>query len=789
MEQKTLNVLEFNKIKGLLKNEAHNDYSRHKAEELTPLCVLCDVQKLHDELAEAVRLCTKKGSPKTGGMKDITAALKRSEIGGILNTAELLNIGCVLKIARNLMSYHKEYDNEPMLIDYYFNSLTSDKKTEEAIFSAIISEEEIADNASPQLANIRRQIRNTHAKIKEHLNSIIHNARYQKYLQESIVTMRDGRYVVPVKAENRGDVGGIVHDMSATGATLFIEPNAVVEANNNLRELEIKENAEIERILAELTVLVSEITHELFVNQRMIGEIDFIFAKARLAIKLNAVIPKLNDKGIIKIIKGRHPLLEEKTVVPISVNMGLDFKTLVITGPNTGGKTVSLKTIGLFSIMASSGLAVPAGDGSELCVFDSIFADIGDEQSIEQSLSTFSSHMTNIVHVLNSLTPNSLVLFDELGAGTDPTEGAALAIAILKYTKDMGASTVATTHYSEIKLYALTTEGVENASCEFDVNSLKPTYKLLIGIPGKSNAFAISKRLGLPDFIIQSASNYLTEENIRFEDVISNLEHSRQAAEEERTEANRFKLEIEKLKIELEREKAKLSETKQKLNANAQREARRIIEDAKRQADELVQEIRNSQKAQEQKEVNRTINEVKRKLNEKLKETDSYVQIRKNKDKGSVPKDLIAGNSVYLIDIEQSGTLISAPKPDGTVTVQVGIMKINSHISNLQLVNEEKKKNTSVSKSTGGRLRSFQMKNEIDIRGNNLDDALIQTEKYIDDAYLASLNTITIIHGKGTGVLRSGIHDMLKNHPHVKSYRLGMFGEGENGVTIAELKT
>lgn len=787
MEEKTLNVLEFNKIKELLKSEVTNDFSMHKAEETSPLCVLCDAADLLAELSEAISLYVKEGNPKTSGMKDITGALKRAEIGGTLNTAELLSIAEVLRIARNLLSYHKESKGGPLKIDFYFNELTPDKKTEEAIFNAIEAEDEISDNASPALASIRRQIANTHAKVREHLNSIIHSTKYQKYLQESIITMRDGRYVVPVKAEHRADMSGIVHDMSSTGATLFIEPNAVVQANNTIRELEVKERAEIERILAELSSMVAEITHALFVNRKMIGEIDFIFAKARLAVKMDAVIPKLNDRGVINIIKGRHPLLDPKSVVPVSVHLGKEFSSLVITGPNTGGKTVTLKTIGLFSIMAASGLAVPAGDGTELCVFDRIFADIGDEQSIEQSLSTFSSHMKNIVHILKELTPNSLVLFDELGAGTDPTEGAALAIAILKHAKNMGATTAATTHYSEIKLYALTADGVENASCEFDVISLKPTYRLLIGVPGKSNAFAISKRLGLPDYIIESAGRHLTEENIRFEDVISNLEQSRQEAEAERTAAGRYRQEIESLKKELETEKAKLEQSKQNLNANAKREARRIIEGAKQEADELINEIKKSQHEKDKKELNKAIIEAKRKFNEKIKSTDAPIK-KETSAQPALPGKLIAGSSVRLIDIDQNGIVLSPPKSDGTVNVQVGILKITSHISNLQLAEDKKQQNIVSRKTAGVGLRSLQMKNEIDLRGNTLDDALILTEKYIDDAYLASLNTITVIHGKGTGVLRAGIHDMLKRHPHVKSYRLGTFGEGESGVTVVELK-
>lgn len=783
MEQKTLNVLEFNKILEMLKLEATNDLSRKKVDELFPLSDIDAIQTLQDELSEVISLLLRKGSPRIAGMKDITVALKRSEIGGILNTTELLSIAEVLKIARNLLSYY----DEQSILDYYFDSLTENRKIEESIFSAIISEEEIADSASSELAHIRRQITNTHAKIRESLNSIIHSAKYQKYLQESIVTMRNGRYVVPVKAEHRGDVSGIVHDMSATGSTLFVEPNAVVTANNQLRELDVKEQAEIEKILAELTAKISEIVHELFVNQRTIADLDFLFAKAKLALKMKANTPKINNKGIINIEKGRHPLLNQQTVVPITVYLGDEFKTLVITGPNTGGKTVALKTVGLFCLMASSGLAIPATDRTEICVLDQIFADIGDEQSIEQSLSTFSSHMTNIVHILNKITPNSLVLFDELGAGTDPTEGAALAIAILKHIKEIGALTVATTHYSEIKIYALTTDGVENASCEFDVNSLKPTYKLLIGVPGKSNAFAISKRLGLPDYIIDKANEHLSEENIRFEDVISNLEHSRQLAEIDQQTANRYKRDIELLKNELELEKQKIADTKQKLTATAQRESKKIIEDTKREMEEIIEEIRFAQKLQNQQELNKTITEAKTKFNTKLKNADKSQMVAK-KQNNDIPKNLIVGSSVFIIDIGQNGTVLTPPKADGNVSLQVGIMKITSHISNLRLVKEVQNEKTALNKSKGGGLRLENIKNEIDLRGNMLEEATLLAEKYIDDAYLSSLNQVTIIHGKGTGVLRKGIHDMLKHHSNVKSYRLGVYGEGETGVTVVELK-
>ena len=782
MEQKYKNVLEFNKIQDMLADCTTNDISREMVYSLEPSSDIYEVQNLQEKLGYAITLLLKKGNPDIYGLVDISASLKRGEKGGSMNAKELLNIARVLKIARSLRAYH----DETSVLSCYFDCLTENRRLENDISSAIVSEEEIADSASPELSDIRRKISNTHAKIHEHLNNLIHSSKYQKYLQESIITIRDGRYVVPVKAEHRSDIGGIVHDMSATGSTLFIEPNAVVSENNNIRELTAKEKAEIERILYDFTVRAVEISHELFVNQRTICDIDFIVAKAKLALKLNAITPKINNKGYVVIEKGRHPLLDPKTVVPISLNLGKTFKTLVVTGPNTGGKTVTLKTVGLFCLMAACGLAVPAFDGTDICVFDNIFADIGDEQSIEQSLSTFSAHMTNIVNILNNVTPNSLVLFDELGAGTDPTEGAALAASILQYTKDFGALTVATTHYSEIKLYALTTEGVENASCEFDVNSLRPTYRLLIGVPGKSNAFAISKRLGLPEYIIQNAAERLSEENIKFEDVISNLEKSRQEAENERQLVERYKKEIEELKTELETEKEKIRRTREKLTENANKEAKKILEQAKKEAEEVIDEIKRARKMKSEQEMNRALNEAKTSINKNIKDRDK-AQIVQPIENKNIPKKLIVGNTVELLDIGQKGTVVSPPTADGNVVLQVGIMKITSHISNLKLIKDNSAQ-VHVSKQKSSLLKTASIKSEIDLRGQMLEDALFVTEKYLDEAYLGGLVNVTIIHGKGTGVLRKGIHDMLRKNPCVKSFRLGVYGEGETGVTVVELK-
>ena len=782
LEEKFKNVLEFNKIQKMLADCATNPISSEKAISLGPSHDTEEVRRLQEELACAVGLIMKKGNPDISGLKDVTASLKRAEKGGVMNNAELLQIARVFKIARSLSAYH----DEPTVLSYLFDSLTENKRFEESIYSAIISEDEIADSASTELYNIRRKISNSHAKIRDILNGIIHSTKYQKYLQDAIITMRDGRYVVPVKSEHRSDVGGIVHDMSSTGSTVFIEPNAVVSENNAIRELSAKEKAEIERILYEFTASAVEKSHELFVNQRIIAEIDFIMAKAKLAVKMNAVTPKINDGGYVVINKGRHPLLNEKTVVPISLTLGKDFKTLVVTGPNTGGKTVTIKTVGLFCTMAACGLAVPAADGTDICVFDNIFADIGDEQSIEQSLSTFSAHMTNIVGILENITPNSLVLLDELGAGTDPTEGAALAVSILEYIKGFGALTCATTHYSEIKLYALSTDGVENASCEFDVNSLRPTYKLLIGVPGKSNAFAISKRLGLSEYIIQNAAERLTEENVRFEDVISKLEKTRQEAESERMLVEKYKQDAEVLKTELEREKEKIRVTKQKLTENANKEAKKILEQAKREAEDIIGEIKKARKMKSEQDMNRALNEAKTNINKNLKNRDR-AQITKPVVNNEIPKKLMPGNEVELLDIGQRGTVISPPNADGNVMLQVGIMKITSHISNLKLIKKAEPKKQA-QKRYASVLKTASVKTEIDLRGFMLEDALFATEKYLDEAYYAGLEKVTVIHGKGTGVLRKGIHDMLRKNPCVKSFRLGVYGEGEAGVTVVELR-
>lgn len=799
MDDKTLRVLEYNKILDKLADMTTSVLSRDRVLRLTPSKDIQEIKCLQQETSEAVSMIIRKGSAPIGGLKDIRNALKRAEIGAVLSPKELLEIATILKISRHMKNYAGE-DRKPLadgkeeqypLLDPLIEQLQILKKLEENITSCIISEEEISDQASSELANIRRQMRNINNKVKDILNGITHSSKYQKYLQEGIVTMRGDRYVVPVKSEYKSHVPGIVHDSSASGATLFIEPMAVVEANNQLRELTIKEKKEIERILAELTGMVCEHLESIKTNAEIIVELDFIFAKAKLSLEWNAVEPAVNEQGYLNIKKARHPLLDPKTVVATDIYLGKDFDTLVITGPNTGGKTVTLKTIGLFTLLAQSGLHVPANDGTEIAVFSKIFADIGDEQSIEQSLSTFSSHMTNIVRILGQVDEHSLVLFDELGAGTDPVEGAALAMSILEYLHQVGARTAATTHYSELKLFALSTPGIKNAACEFDVETLRPTYKLLIGIPGKSNAFAISQRLNLDSHIIERAKEFISQEDVKFEDIISNLEKNRQIAEQEKEKAIRYKQEAQQLKDELEAQREKLRSQREKLLEEARREARIIIHQAKEEAEQVIKELRRLQEEREQAEQNKAIEEARLKLKKRADKIDESLakSTMPRKRYAKPPKNLKPGDPVEITTLGQKGNVISTPDSNGEVQVQVGIMKINVHISNLKLVQEN---TNDIIKSTGvgkiGMSKSSHLSTELDIRGQVIDDAVLNADKFLDDATLAGMKQVTIIHGKGTGALRSGIHNMLKRHRHVKSFRLGKYGEGESGVTLVELK-
>lgn len=792
MNEKTLRVLEFNKIKELLIDKCESGLGKDLASKINPIIELSEIDLLQQETEEALSLIIKRGNPPLYGIHSISYEIKRVEIGGVLNPASLIKVSDSLRVSRGLKNYIKEtkadkVPNHP-IIEELVESLRVYKNIEDEINNAIINENEISDNASSTLRNIRRQIASKNDAIRDKLNSIINSQTNKKYLQDSIVTMREGRYVIPVKQENRSSVPGLIHDMSSSGATVFIEPMAVVELNNQLRELEIKEQEEIERILMELSKLVESESEPMGNNEKILKHLDFIFAKGKLALEMNATRPILNDKGYINIKKGRHPLLQVKRVVPIDVYLGRDFNSLIITGPNTGGKTVTLKTVGLFTLMAQAGLHIPADYNSEIAVFNQVFADIGDEQSIEQSLSTFSSHMTNIVNILKKIEYNSLVLFDELGAGTDPTEGAALAMSILDHLLKKDIRTIATTHYSQLKIYALTTESVKNASVEFNVETLSPTYRLLIGVPGKSNAFEISKRLGLPQFIIDSAKDLISKENVEFEDVLQAMEKDRKSIEEDKIEAERLRLEIEQLRSELSSEKDKTKDMREKIIQKAREEARAILRNAKAEADLVVSEIRSISNEIE-KEHNKKLQEAQDLLKENLNKVESDLskdifKVKSNKP----PKNLKIGESVEVLSLNQIGTVSSKPNEKGYLTVQVGIMKVNVHVSTLRRVaSQDMDKSTIKAKAIIG-SKSKTIKNEIDLRGKNIEEAILDIDKYLDDSYIANLKEVYIIHGKGTGTLRNGVKSYLRGHKHVKSYRSGKYGEGGDGVTVVEIK-
>lgn len=791
MEEKMLSTLEFTKVLKHLEDFAKNDDTKEIIKKLKPSPSFREVEQLLLETDAAVTMSLKFGTPEILKVERIDSSLKRLAVGGGLSAAELLNIARLLKCARNLKRYTEEQTG---ILSGYFSELTPNKSLEDRICTTIISEDEISDSASPTLANIRRKIKNTGAKVKDSLDNMVRSSHYQKYLMDNIVTMRNNRYVVPVKAEHRSEVPGIVHDMSASGSTVFIEPSSVVNANNELHELEIKEKAEIEKILFELSNEAAEFSEELNFNYDTIINIDFIFAKAKLALDMKAVCPKLNNNCEVNIIKGRHPLIDRKSIVPIDVNLGRSFDTLVVTGPNTGGKTVVLKTIGLFCLMTQSGLHIPANEESEMPVYEDIFADIGDEQSIEQSLSTFSSHMKNIVHIAENIKPKTLVLFDEICSGTDPVEGAALATSIIESIRAAGANVVATTHYSELKLYALSTDGIENASCEFDVETLSPTYKLLIGVPGKSNAFAISQKLGLPESIIDDSKERLSDDSIKFEDVLGSLEENRASAEKARQEQERMRREIKTLKDELQKEREKIDKKKDKIYDNARAQADKIIKKAQAETEAMIDEINRLRKEKRDKEAVRAMEEVRKEL--KLKEKSNVRP--KSRQKSGVKSNvnlntLKLGANVLIIDLNDKGTVLSINKANQTAVIQVGIMKITSGIDNLLVLEDDKgikpdsytapRKTKSVTLNT---QRSG--KTEVDLRGMTIGEAEIEVDKFLDESVLSGLSEVSLIHGKGTGALRAGLHEYLRHHPHVKKYRPGRFGEGDLGVTIVELK-
>lgn len=786
---KTYSVLEFNKIAERLASYTDNPEVKERILKLTPSKKLDDARYAQKETTEAVSALIKLGTPSVSlSVSNVNASVKRAEIGGILTPKELIDISRLLYVARRMRGYLSELSESSEILSELGKTLTTQKAIEDKINGAILSENEIADSASSELSSIRRRMKSLNGKIKDNLNSMIHSLHYQKYLQDALVTMRADRYVIPVRAEYRNEIPGIVHDTSSSGATLFIEPMSVVNLNNEIRDLMNKEEQEIEKILSALTLEVSGVSDILLNNYETLSNLDFIFSKGKLSLDYNGCEPDLNEDGIIEFKKARHPLIDKDAVVANDIYLGEDFDTLVITGPNTGGKTVTLKTIGLFSIMAGAGLHLPVADGSRAAIFSKIYADIGDEQSIEQSLSTFSSHMVNIVNILKRADDNSLVLFDELGAGTDPTEGAALAISILEYLKAFKIKTVATTHYSEIKLFALSTDRVQNASCEFDVESLKPTYKLLTGIPGKSNAFSISRRLGLEDSIIERANELLSEEDIKFEDVITDLQENKKKAQSEKEYAERMRREIADLREKLEKERIAVKESKARILEEARREAKIIVMDAKEEANEVIRDLeRIRQKGAE------NLNEKIQNARERLKKKEDTIDAKMSKAKTpkrtnrELPRNLMIGETVTIISMNQEASVIKLPDKDGVLRVEAGIFKMDVHISDIAQIKEPKEKETGYTKS------SFQSKaktatTEIDVRGQNLDEAMMNVDKFLDDCCLGGVSTVTIIHGKGTGILRKGIQDMLRRHKRVKSFRNGTFGEGEMGVTVAELK-
>lgn len=792
MDQKSLRVLEYNKIIDLLATKASSSLGLKYIEELTPKPDYKEVKDMLEETSEAQGILIKRGHVNLGGIQDVSDSVKRAEIGAVLDPGSLLKISDNLRAARNLkrsLTPGEEEDFNYPMIQSLSDSLYVYRDIEEEINNAIISEIEISDNASPTLRSIRRGILQKNQSIRTKLNSIISSTTYQKYLQDAIISVRGDRFVVPVKAEYRSQVSGIIHDQSSSGATLFIEPMSIVEMNNELRKLKLDEQEEIERILTELTKLVGEVAGDILSNQVILGKLDFAFAKGKLSLSMKAIEPILNEEKNINIKNGRHPLLDADKVVPNNIYLGEDFDTLVITGPNTGGKTVTIKTIGLFALMTQSGLHIPADYGSSMCVYDNVFADIGDEQSIEQSLSTFSSHMTKIVGILNEVNSDSLVIFDELGAGTDPVEGAALAIAILEDVNMAGAKCIATTHYSELKNYALTKDRVENAAVEFDVNTLSPTYKLLIGVPGKSNAFEISRKLGLRDYIIDRAKEFINTDNIELEDVLQNVEKNRIKAEEERAEAEQLKKEIEYVKAEYDRKLEKLNVSREKMMEKARSEAFSITRQAKEEADNILKELRNMEMEMASKEKNKKIEALRKEL------VDSMGNLQPSVKSMIVPKvsnkeikDLKSGDEVKVITLNQEGTVVSVDKKKKEAVVQMGIMKMTLPFKALQIAQKEKK--SIVTKSTRQIIssKSGSVKSEVDLRGLNLEEAIVEVDKYLDDACVAGLETVTIIHGVGTGVLKKGLQDVLKKNKHVKSQRPGQYGEGGMGVTIVEIR-
>ncbi len=758
--------------------------------EVRPSCNLEEVEKMQQETGECIRALVKKGSPPLGGVRDLNQVLKRVEAGGILDTEQLLSVSDLLRSARNMQDYMKAeregQEEDLMLLSSMVGSLTSHPQVEREISRCIEGPGQIADDASSTLKNIRRQIGSVNEEIRSKLNSMISSANTQKFLQDAIVTTRGDRYVVPVKLEYKGSVPGIVHDQSSTGATLFVEPMAVVQLNNKLRELVTREGLEIERILSALTLLVSGILEDVQADMEILIELDMLFARGKLGLEMEASRPLYNTSGYINLKKARHPLIDPEVVVPVSIHLGKDFDVLVVTGPNTGGKTVTLKTVGLMILMAQSGLQIPCQDGTELTLYRDVFADIGDEQSIEQSLSTFSSHMTNIVNILGQVGKGSLVLLDELGAGTDPTEGAALAMSILDYLHGKRICTIATTHYSELKQYALSKDRVENASVEFDVETLSPTYRLTIGIPGKSNAFEISRRLGLDEGLIERASTYISGEEVRFEDLIGDLEKNKKEVQKEKEWAQQLRQEVERVKTDYQEKMQRLEERRDKILDQARQEAKHILEQSKEESVEIIKGLR-SLAAVEGAQRNRRIEEARQKIQWDIEKLEEALSTGIKEERAAVAaQEVKPGDPVRVISLGQKGTVLES-SDDGDALVQIGIMKLKVKTGNLEKI-EAKPQHKVVKTDTRSMSKSGTISVQVDVRGQVLEDAVMNVDKYLDDAHLSGLKQVTIIHGKGTGVLRSGIQQLLRSNQHVASFRKGNFGEGGDGVTIVELR-
>ncbi len=795
ISEKTLKTLEFDKIRQLLSESALTEGARRLSLVLMPTDREEEIIARQRRTADAVRLIGAKGTPSFGEIKDISDACERAVKGATLTPRELLDVADLLRVCRRLLDYIRANRLFETSIDEIFERLIANRPLEDKISRSILSEDMIADEASPALADIRRKIRVLNLKIRDMLQKYTQNNEYSKYLQENIVTMRNGRYVIPVRVECKSEIKGLVHDTSASGATLFVEPVAVVEANNELRELEAKEAHEIERILAEMSDDVAACSSSLLLNYRNITELAFIFACGELAFRMNACEPKINRSRVVELHRARHPLIAKDKVVPVDISIGNGYDTVIVTGPNTGGKTVTLKTLGLLSLMAQAGLHIPADDGSSVCVFDRVLADIGDEQSIEHSLSTFSSHMVNIVSMLGELTDKTLVLFDELGAGTDPIEGAALAVSIIERVREAGVICAATTHYAELKAYALNTAGVRNASCEFDVETLKPTYKLIIGTPGKSNAFAISEKLGLSPSIVERAKSIVTDDERNFEDVIGKLERARIEMENERAEAAELRAEYERFKNEAEKKYRERLEEAEKIFDEAQKKSTELLNTARASSEFVFDQLDKLKKARDSERLAEELDEKRRNIRKHLRENEDKIDpVRKQEDENYVlPRELRKGDNVLIMNINKRAVVMSLPDKRDNVMVRAGLIDMRTSVKNLKLLEDDEvsvitkdKKKVSTSDYHASRVR--EVKSEIDLRGKNGDEAWFLVDKYFDDAMVAGLHSVHLIHGKGTGALKNALWKFLKTDSRVRSFRIGQYGEGDGGVTVVELK-